>query len=334
MQAKNDCELLKVARKKLGWTQKELANYYGVQREVISYWESGKRPIPKEILGMPRKVQRLSKEKAVERFNKNNKNSGKKPELSKLSQENVTESAITSIPDNKRYGSKTMLLHSLEENLVISMGVSAISGNSAPIQDKKPEFVEFEIPKESTRERELLDGLIAFKRNHKNRYPTKADFNAVDSKGKRKIWTYSLKEIKDCFGSLQKAKRIATEIRKIQKQEKESHTKPCKAVSKCSLCGNWVVDIDQHYDDMRAWINLILNTTKGKIYQDVVLDLKNKILFPEKCFCGGKIKNGWKSSLRIILNMRFESLFQSADSRSPLDVVQDCKNAIFGEERI
>jgi len=41
---------IKLIREKIGLSQEEVAKYLGIKRELISYYETGSRPVPLEIL--------------------------------------------------------------------------------------------------------------------------------------------------------------------------------------------------------------------------------------------------------------------------------------------
>jgi len=286
-----NCEIFRKVRKKRGWTQEQMSNYLGIQREIVSFWERNKRPIPADIAEKMRQIHRRSKDFIFQ----------------ELTLKNVT----TSISNDKIDGSKSTLLHSLGEKHTKKEGVS---------DKKKPEI---DIPLEGTIEYHLLDGLIAFKRNNNNRYPTTQDFRDG------KIKSFSLHEIKEFFGNLRHAKRVATALRKQRRQIKKKETKLRSATNQCSICGNWYRGVEQHFDDMRDWINSVLSSVKGDSYQDIVLQIREKILFPSRCFCGGQQKKCRYSPLRSVINSRLENLFQHSDGRSPHEAASDCKKAIF-----
>ena len=113
-------ELLKSSRKKLGWSQQDLADYFEIgQREIISYWEQGERPIPDEVLKMAKQVKRMSKRDAIRRFKLKSPNCKKEP--------SNRGKTVTFIPGEKTCVGKDVynsnLLHSLGKNYTKSRGL-------------------------------------------------------------------------------------------------------------------------------------------------------------------------------------------------------------------
>ena len=292
-----DSEVLKRVRIKRGWSQGQMANYFGIQREMVTFWETDKRKIPIKIVKKMRKLMRASKGVI----------------LQELTLKNVTKSAVTSILPIEGYTSEKSLLHSLGEKHTQKGGVSDLKQDNA------------DIPVEETVEYHLLDGLIAFKRSNNNRYPTTQDFNDG------KIKSFSLTEIKEHYGSLKEAKKVATELRKQRRQEKKDPVKLRGLSNRCPICGQPYRGVVQLYEDLRSWISLILQSAKGDSYQNILVDIRDKILFPKECFCGGKPSQGWNSSLRIVLGMRFEALLKTNNTNKTCqEAVQDSKKAVFG----
>ena len=99
--------------------------------------------------------------------------------------------------------------------------------------------------------------------------------------------------------------------------------------NKCPICGQKYRGVIQHYKGLRLWIESIVQSTRGDSYQDTVLKIRDRILFPEECFCEGKIVDEWNSSLRTILGMRFENLLQNAGTKDSKDARKDCWKEIF-----
>ena len=57
----NAGETLRKVRRKIGWTQNQLAKYLEIDNTLICRWEHGERPIPSDILRVIKKAVRMNK---------------------------------------------------------------------------------------------------------------------------------------------------------------------------------------------------------------------------------------------------------------------------------
>ena len=330
-------ELLKSSRKKLGWTQQDLADYFEIsQREIISYWEQGKRLIPDEVLKMAKQAKRMSKRDAIRRFKLKSPNC--KKELS-----NRVKS-VTFIPDEKKRVGMTSqdssLLHSLEEKITQKVGVCDFS-------EKYPE---------GSMEHHILDAYIGFKEINK-RFPVETDFINGEFREAEK------EEVLQHLGSLSNAKRLAGELKRHKSAEQrgekiirmfpspEGTVRPPLGDKGflCPCCGRKWRGINDFYNALRRVTKERLSHIgrNSESYQVAVLRLMAFLFGTQEvkklgydvtelenndtCFCGGQFKPDWCSSFKIIITNRLLNLFQSADSQDPEETIEDCTIAMFGK---
>lgn len=329
-------ELLKSSRKKIGFSQQDLADYFEIsQREIISYWEQGKRPIPDEVLKMAKQAKRMSKRDAIQRFKLKSPNCKKEP--------SNRGKSVTFIPSEKTCVGKDVynsnLLHSLEEKITQKVGVSDFS-------EKYPE---------GSMERHILDAYITFKKS-KGCFPTAGDFIDRGFKEAEK------EEVLKYFGNLSNAKRMAIQLRKY-KSAKQGEGKNVKTFLApvgetktlkgdkgfpCPCCGKKWRGANDFYNALRRVVKERLSHVEQNSgsYQVAVLRLMaflfgtqevkglgydvTKLENSDTCFCEGQFKPDWQSSFKTILTNRFLNLLQSTDGQGPEEAMKDCTVAVFG----
>lgn len=329
-------ELLKSSRKKIGFSQQDLADYFEIsQREIISYWEQGKRPIPDEVLKMAKQAKRMSKKDAIQRFKLKSPNCKKEP--------SNRGKSVTFIPGEKTCVGKDVynsnLLHSLEEKIAQKAGV-------CDFLEKYPE---------GSMKRHILDAYIGFKQINK-RFPVETDFINGEFGEVRK------EEVLQHFGSLSNAKRLAGELKRYRSAEQRGEKiirmfpSPSGKVKPplgdkgflCPCCGKKWREVNDFYNALRRVIKERLSHIEQnpRSYQIAVLGLMaflfgtqevkglgydvTKLENSDTCFCGGQFKPDWHSSFKTILTNRFLNLLQSADGQGPEEAIKDCTVAVFG----
>ena len=334
-------ELLKSSRKKLGWTQQDLAGYFEIdQREIISYWEQGKRLIPDEVLKMAKRVKRMNKKDALSQFKRRSLNCKKEPP-------NISNrvKSVTFIPDEKKHVGMTTqdssLLHSLEEKITQKAGVCNFS-------EKYPE---------GSMERHILDAYIGFKEINK-RFPVETDFINGEFREVEK------EEVLQHLGSLSNAKRLASELKRYKSAEQrdkkiiqmfplgEGTVKPPLGDRgfSCPCCGRKWRGINDFYNTLRKVIKERLSHIERNpgSYQIAILRLMAFLFGTQEvkglgydvtelenndiCFCGGQFKPDWHSSFKIIITTRLLNLLKSTDSQDPEEAIKNCTIAMFGKE--
>ncbi len=331
-------ELLKSSRKKLGFTQQDLADYFGIgQREIISYWEQGKRPLPEEILKVVKRILRMNKKDAQSQFKR--KSSNCKKELSNRGKD------VKFIPGEKKYIGQGVY----DSNSLHSLGKKSTQNEGGC------QFSIEKYPADSI-ERYILDAYIEFKQTHK-RFPIEADFISGTFREIKK------KEILQYFGSLSNAKKLAGELKKYESARKRrggiirTFSPPGQQVKPvlgdrgflCPCCGKAWKGINDFYNAMREKIKERLSHIEQNFesYQIALLELMaflfgtqeverlgydtSKLENGDICFCGGQFKPSWQSSFKTIVINRLLDLLQSSDSQGPEETIKDCTIAIFGK---
>lgn len=308
----NNSELLKSARKKLDWTQQNLADYFKVgQQKIVSCWESENAPIPEKVLKMAKEALRMSKENAVERFKLKTKKKQKRI-ISRGEFNNHTNLST-------QHGRVSKLEYSLEGNSTKNGGVSELLAKYPP----------------DSMERAILDAYITFRNNSEREgkcFPVAKDFANGGFK------EASQKEVLEYFGSLSNAKRLAGELRKCLSKGK-SHEGTIRTFPSpsgkteyfeenkgfsCPCCGKKWRGAENLYDTLKNLIADELDCLDTKA--NPIQRLKTVLFESPQCFCGGDIKPDFKSSFKSIVLSRLNKLDETRNT------TEDCWKAIFGNQ--
>lgn len=336
----NDGELLKKARKKLGWTQGDVADYFNVERPLIAHWESERRNIPDVALKKAREIRRGKKEDVQERFNK--------VRLYHLSQKEKKSSCTSNRGKNVHSekvcgtkGSTPSLTHSPLE--ICSQNPPSVTlSDSLQPEAEKDDFLP---PKEDSIEYFILECYVDFKKKTK-RYPIDRDFMSGTTGDLHK------QEVLKHFGCLSKAKLEAEKFRKLKRAEhlkqsliqdfpmiikvsEDSTTSETGSFS-CPCCGKLWRRSNRYYPVLDKVIKDKLESlSESKGYKEAVHGLLG-FLFGDtenqNCFCGGRFRSDWKSSFKILVSGRLESLLPLSNGKTPMEAVWDCQMKIFGEQ--